>query len=57
VDDAPLHGADAVHRQLVRWLRDAGQRTSIADPPLLDGRLPSPSVVLGPQQSSAVREA
>jgi len=57
VDDAPLHGADAVHRQLVRWLRDAGQRTSIADPPLLDGRLPSPSVVPGPQQSSAVREA
>jgi hypothetical protein len=57
VDDAPLHGADAVHRQLVQWLRRAGQRTSIADPPLLDGRLQSPSVVPGRQQSSAVREA
>ena len=33
VDDPPLAGADAVHRQLVRWLRHAGQRTSIADPP------------------------
>ena len=57
VDDAPLAGADAVHRQLVRWLRLAGQRTSIADPPLRDGRLRSRSGVPEPQQSSAVREA
>jgi hypothetical protein len=42
VDDAPLAGADAVHRQLVRWLRLAGQRTSIADPPPDDGKAPSP---------------
>ena len=58
VDDAPLAGADAVHRQLVRWLRHVGQRTSIADPPLRpDGQLPSRSGVPEPQQSSAVREA
>ena len=57
VDEAPLVGADAVHRQLVRWLRHAGQRTSIADPPSRDGQLPSPSVVPERQQSSAVREA
>jgi hypothetical protein len=32
VDGAPLQGADAVHRQLVSWLRHVGQRVSIADP-------------------------
>ena len=32
VDEAPLRGADAVHRQLVGWLRHVGQRVSIADP-------------------------
>ena len=32
VDEAPLRGADAVHRQLVGWLRHVGQRASIADP-------------------------
>ena len=57
VDDAPLAGADAVHRQLVRWLRLAGQRTSIADPPLPDARLPARSGAPEPQQSSSVREA
>ena len=57
VDDPPLAGADAVHRQLVRWLRYAGQRTSIADPPSHDGQVPSPSVVAERPQSSAVREA
>ena len=32
VDGTPLRGADAVHRQLVGWLRHVGQRVSIADP-------------------------
>ncbi len=57
VDDAPLVGADAVHRQLVRWLRLVGQRTSIAEPPLHPEGLRSRSGVPEPQQSSAVREA
>ena len=28
-EDAPLQGADAVHRQLVRWLCDLGHRSGI----------------------------
>ncbi|MGN6634555.1 MAG: phage holin family protein [Oryzihumus sp.] len=31
VQDAPLHGADAVHHQLVRWLRDLGHRRGLDD--------------------------
>ncbi|WP_185746072.1 phage holin family protein [Oryzihumus leptocrescens] len=31
VQDAPLRGADAVHRQLVRWLRDLGHRRGLDD--------------------------
>jgi len=30
-DPAPLIGADAVHRQLVRWLEQVGQRRHLAD--------------------------
>ena len=29
VDDGPLVGADAVHRQLVRWLERIGQRSGL----------------------------
>jgi hypothetical protein len=32
LDEEPLRGADAVHRQLVRWLRRICQRSDIADP-------------------------
>jgi hypothetical protein len=28
-EEAPLAGADAVHRQLVRWLSDLGHRSGI----------------------------
>jgi uncharacterized membrane protein YvlD (DUF360 family) len=59
VDGAPLCGADAVHRQLVSWLRLVGQRASIADPPYLPrahGEVPaSPGPVH--EDSSALREA
>jgi hypothetical protein len=73
VDEAPLRGADAVHRQLVSWLRHVGQRASIADPApaAADGSAEDgtarppvpPSRDQGDQgeqpsgQSSAVREA
>ena len=32
VDARPLIGADAVHRQLVRWLERLGQRRHLTDP-------------------------
>ena len=68
VDEAPLRGADAVHRQLVGWLRHVGQRASIADPAPVaaDGSAAAPGPpgrAQGEQgeqpsgQSSALREA
>jgi hypothetical protein len=71
VDEAPLRGADAVHRQLVGWLRHVGQRASIADPAPVaaDGSAAPPGPLVREQgergergerpsgQSSALREA
>jgi uncharacterized membrane protein YvlD (DUF360 family) len=49
VQDAPLRGADAVHHQLVRWLRDLGHRQGVDD-----GQ--APAAATG-DESSALREA
>ena len=53
VDETPLRGADAVHRQLVGWLRHVGQRVSVADaaPVAADG-----SAAQGPQAQRAAEQ-
>jgi hypothetical protein len=58
VEQTPLRGADAVHRQLVGWLRHVGQRGSIADPAPVAAASPGREQGEQPsEQSSAMREA
>jgi hypothetical protein len=48
LDEQPLVGADAVHRQLVRWLESIGQRRDLPGPPVT----PEPAPEAAPQPAA-----
>ena len=52
-EEAPLDGADAVHRQLVRWLRLLGHRSGMAQSPARE----APTHPVGPRAATPARQS
>lgn len=57
VEAPPLIGADAVHRQLVRWLEQLGQRREFGAKPVAESRNPKPATAEAQRGSSRPDDA